>query len=139
MKANELMIGDWVEFIQSDGQGFYAQVEALNDDGTFAESGFFADNMVKPIPLTEEVLDKNGFAEDYDIEYDMSYEFVIRHPKGGMSAEVILKHNEDNAEWVAYLFGPNGEVEELTINHVHELQHAMRLFGVEKEIILQES
>lgn len=136
MKANELMIGDWVEFIQSDGQGFYAQVEALNDNGTFAESGFFADNMVKPIPLTEELLEKNGFADDYDCEYDMSYEFAIQHPKGGMSAEVTLKHNEDDAEWVAYLFGPKGEVEELTINHVYELQHALRLFGIEKEIIL---
>lgn len=136
MKANELMIGDWVEFIQSDGQGFYAQVEALNDDGTFAESGFFADNMVKPIPLTEELLEKNGFAEDYDSEYDMSYTFEIPHPQGGMSAEVTLKHNEDDAEWVAYLFGPKGEVNELTINYVHELQHALRLLGIEQEITI---
>lgn len=108
MKANELMIGDWVKFIQSDGQGFYAQVEALNDDGTFAESGFFADNMVRPIPLTAEILEKNGY--NYNVGSGGLFQINIK----GLNCHISFN----------------------IIHYVHELQHALRLCGIEKEIEL---
>lgn len=119
MKANKLMIGDWVEFHQSDSQGFYAQVEALNNDGTFSESGFYADNDVSPIPLTAEILEKN-LSTTSRIQY--CWDDFLSNSFG-----------ED-----FYEMRYHGDVTELVINirYVHELQHVLKLCKIEKEITL---
>lgn len=130
--VRDLWVGNWVKFNKAIRQIEATDFVAWKSDGMYSKE-FIECN---PIPLTEKMLKKNGFAEDYDSEYDMSYTFEIPHPTGGASVEVTLKHNEDDAEWVAYLFGSKGEVNELTINYVHELQHALRLLGIEKEITI---
>lgn len=116
------MIGDWVKFIQPDGQEFYAQVEALNDDGTFAESGFFADNMVEPIPLTTEILKKNGFLQNngHMVMYVHINEF------NGYT----IRLDADDYGWHL----TNSRF--VDIDNVHDLQHLLRLCGVEKEVVL---
>ena len=121
LSCKDLMIGDWVEFIQFDGQGFYAPVEALNDDSTFAESGCFADNMVKPIPLTAEILEKNGFVRSKVFE-------VWKYEDGEVS---ML--------WKPFPFltvDCDSAIVKFPCEHVHKLQHAMRLCGIEKTIEL---
>lgn len=122
MNAKELMIGDWVEFTQPDGQEFYAQVEALNDDGTFAESGYFADNMVNPIPLTDEILAKNGFVKNNDHRVLYVHRNAFCGFALGLDADDYGWHLTDNKF--------------VDIDNVHDLQHLLRLCGVEKEIVL---
>lgn len=129
MKATELMIGDWAEFHQSDGQGFYAQVEALNNDGTFSESGFYADNDVSPIPLTAEILEKNGWIWDgmyACFDYNGNKEFMWYKHEGICRDFYIHKNGEKE---LIFLTRPG-------IIFVHQLQHALRMCRIEKEITL---
>lgn len=75
---------------------------------------------IYPLPITPEILEKNGvaLAEDYD-------------ENGGLftcPAFSVVKYGD------GYTFEmPQARVR---VEHVHELQHAMRLAGIEKEIEL---
>jgi hypothetical protein len=75
---------------------------------------------LQPIPITPKILEKNGvaLAEDYD-------------ENGGLftcPAFSVVKYGN------SYTFEvPQARVR---VEHVHELQHALRLAGIEKEIEL---
>lgn len=115
MKANELMIGDWVNL--SKGNWSENRKVELIDIEMIAESVYLAD----PIPLTSEILEKNGFecrgawclpGEDLGLRQD------------GDSWGLLSYY----AEYDALAF--------CHVKYVHELQHALRLCGIEKEIEL---
>lgn len=61
MKANELRLGNWVNYRSTMGTVFPIQVAV----GTIEEAFERPDSgMIKPIPITEEVLLKCGFEQD---------------------------------------------------------------------------
>lgn len=133
MKANELMIDDWVynKNIAKPMQIYptiFPQMFRSNPNATTEDYNIF------PIPLTPEILKKNGFeVQDQgggrkdvwtgfgiDCEGDIEVEFQNNIPvhlkiDGGFKGEYYTSAN---------------------IKYVHQLQHAMRLCGIEKEIIL---
>lgn len=127
MKIAELSIGDWVRnpatgshykitatFLNPMGEMLTAQV-----DGGGKDIRCFSEN-IEPIPLTPETLEKNGvaLAEDYD-------------ENGGLftcPAFSAIKYGD------SYTFEvPHARVR---VEYVHQLQHAIRLAGIEKEIEL---
>jgi len=122
MKVNELMIEVLVYFNCFDGSKIIVRVTGFKDRIVYGDSekGSHWCNIgkVEPIPLTPEILEKNGFSEDYRYE-DLSY--------AQSCGDVIGIH----------INGKNGLMDEMYFKYVHELQHAMRLCGVEKEIVLQ--
>ena len=110
MKINELMIGDWV------------QVPSELNRYKRIRSTFDMDSAVlyEPIPLTTEILEKNGFEsckEGYDIGIPLLY-------------------------WDKYCTAVCGWthcsniIEVFDCRYVHQLQHALRLCGIIKEIEL---
>lgn len=151
------MIGDWVHVEAH--RGFNAQnvkVETIpdNDDdneyghhyghiGAWLEGGDndFRDveaRHLQPIPLTKEILKKNGWKyefdkDDYMVKYDL-------HKKGKNCWMMwsIKKHNLDVQRQDEHLDVYNLKVSRVVIpcDFVHQLQHALRLCGIEKEIIL---
>ena len=107
MNTKELMIGDWVYGTEKKK---YGRVDKLEHD--------VEDESVEPIPLTEEILKKNGFlGNDY--------------------GEIII------GEWrimcdcsnVAILHNEHVDID-IPIRYVHELQHALKLCRIDKEIEL---
>lgn len=130
MEPKELMQFDWV---------------CLEDDPTprqvdfirTGEVGLYWNKIVtppyiKPIPLTPEILEKNGFVKSVNIRDAPPYDNNIYY-------SIIQDGNTifwgwwqpDNVLLIAtYSTGF------ITLNNVHELQHALRLCGIEKEIIL---
>ena len=122
MEAKDLMIGDWVNIA----------VEEHNNPTRIREIGSFWVKVIKdemeygnilvtPIPLTTEILEKNGFV--YDSE-DKLFEDI--YPRISMLyAQYRLVENG----CINY-----GEMSE--IKYVHQLQHALRLCGIDKEIEL---
>ena len=126
MKAEELMIGDWVCFDGDTSHECPVQIDGISKE----EAGVGGDwyDIWEPIPLTEEILKKN--ADDvyercengYSLfgigEFPNNIEVTI-YPKGGV-------------EWT--INGNEYAIAELT--YVHELQHALRLCGIKKEIVL---
>ena len=107
MEAKDLMIGDWV--VGCSGEPF--KIGIIDPD-------FLYWNELQPIPLTPEILEKNGWE---------------KRPTGYVFYTDGKRY--DNSLW--YVFGSNTFVvntAEFQIRYVHELQHALRLCGIEKEI-----
>lgn len=119
MKANELMISNWVA--QKHG-GLLLKVSEVRPPYIIAdgEDGQFHEDTLEPIPITPEVLEKNDWEE---------------RPTGYVFYTDGKRY--DNSLW--YIFGSNTFVvntAEFQIKYVHELQHALRLCGIDKEIVL---
>lgn len=110
MKLNELMIGDWV--LDKKTNRPY-KIIGTND--------LLFHNDYSPIPLTVEILEKNGFRKGNYIE-------VV----GGLDTyylgEEIGSFRIHRLQNGYYQFGL------AKIKYVHQLQHALRLCNINKEI-----
>lgn len=123
MDCKDLMIGDWVSYL-----GFYnkviyigQKVSIYNGKGT----EFTTDpEHIRPIPLTEDILVKNGWdftKSDYSV-----------YCKEDTHGDVELSKDQDGF----YLSINCDEYVILRIYYVHQLQHLLRLCGIEKKIEL---
>ena len=113
MKANELQIGD---LVQIDGKiGNVSFISELGDINVFIdETQMISTRNPNPIPITAELLE-NNFPEPTD--------GITWYPEeGGFNCHTYVPDCEINA------FG--------LFKYVHQLQHALRLCGIEKEIII---
>lgn len=122
MEARDLMVGDWVVYngdvdyinpIKIEGMDIATGMCVTTDRDDVGFDG------VWPIPLTAEILEKNGFEKCRikEIEYfgwRLNEDFSLE-----LNAVDTLMWNDDVA-----------------IHYVHQLQHALRLCGIDKEIIL---
>lgn len=119
MKANELMVGDWVY-----RPDCYDQVKETRQNGIIGLDslrGLIGFSEIEPIPLTTEILEKNGF-EDWD-------GWSIYSPEN-TGIEIA---------WLGTILkigGECGNLELPAIEYVHQLQHALRLCGITREIIV---
>ena len=140
MKANELMIGDWVECVDSTHKKkVYAQIDAIEEGQTcilvkLDNCNWFLDiSFIKPIPLKKIHLTKNGFktreeTDDTEFYYYDCYEINVSFDEG---------LPEEDIPPVTFLTIEFAEKDIATpIEYVHELQQAMRFMGCDKEIVL---
>lgn len=140
MKANELMISDWVKFA-----GRYSGIDGIAEGGYSVHiSGRWAPTFdIEPIPLTQEILEKNGFKFDGSGQCSMMFLSEPQFAEGlrfniyvGLkrkTIEVFAAHPiEKSPNWRK----GNKVYLEVCGCYVHELQHAFRLCGIEKEIVL---
>lgn len=124
MEEKDLMIGDWVMynpnvFIEDEyetaKEWFPTQINNGEDIDLAIEDCY------TPIPLTPEILEKNGFTKDLDLD-NVHYWFTLIDEHIRFS----ILHVRNVFQWL----GP------LDFKYVHELQHALRLCGIKKEIEL---
>lgn len=124
MKPNELMIRDWVA---NPINGKPMRVMSLTRDVELGLSGFYDE--VDPIPLTAEILEKNGFSH---IMYsDAYYSITIG------DTYVELRKYENMTVWFNWEENNDGVYADYILpmpEFVHELQHALRLCNIDKEI-----
>ncbi len=114
MKVTELIVGDWV----LDGTQI-AQITSITCDGVIETTAneFSNIEVIAPVPLTAEILEKNGFEFDGDDIYKLGdYHLVIEY-RGGL--------------FFGWVFCCRKQ-----LNYVHELQHAMKLCGIDINIEL---
>ena len=135
MKTTDLMIGDWVMYGDEE-----LQVLAMDDIAVYANKqrhGWIGYENLEPILLTDEILKKNGF------------ELVGVGDNGPATPKANINRYE---KWECktifqtfYLYyDRRSEYYSLNafsnhindIIYVHELQHAMRVCGIKKEIEL---
>lgn len=149
MKENEVMIGDWFRFRYTiDGKEIVHtfRVSRIEDElGEYYVWGEGFGRMcypkrLEPIPITPEILEKNGFAKEKEDELGITYYFLARpfttqitlykEPIGGVS--ILFK------VWgrVPSFEGGVNDIHLCSVKYVHEMQHAIRLAGIEKEIII---
>ena len=115
------MIGDWVKFdedicsvdeVRLDGT---VVLTSMDTDLTSIDGSQIEDEEIESIPLTAKILKKNGFVK----QWNNNWQFSGNH-------SIII--SED-----FYI-----EIFELSVrlDYVHELQHALKLCGINKEIII---
>ena len=132
MKANELMIGDWVK--HPNGQN---RITAIQDND-FVFTDYREDILgacevddLQPIPLTPEILEKNGWSYN-----DEDAKFATETWSGG---GLILQGHEDSGFMIMAISDYDDEDTNHTpfiLNYVHELQHALKLRRLSKEITI---
>ena len=122
IKISDLSVGDWVMYRNREWQvcslyQFTGEVGLWRKDSQICEN--VAD--LTPIPLTPEILEKSGFVE-------MWGDFVVTH--NGFYINIEVQENRFGLEVSA-----DGHIIiSCDVEFVHQLQHALRLACVGKEI-----
>ena len=126
MEAKELMIGDWVynKNIDKPMQVYpmmFSQMFRQKPDAKTEDYNIF------PIPLTAEILEKNGFRNIGGHWYDCAADYY----------ELEVEAYCDSI-WRVFYHSTEFNIgdERVFVSHIHELQHALRLFGIKREIEL---
>ena len=150
MKPEELMLGDYVNFLihieggNTDYDPKVAQYQPMkivslstwvsNDGEVESAEGVINDiDQVKPIPLTAEILEKNFDSDKVDFE---GRNIDTRYTDHNEFREITI-HEYNDGLWEVEI----DEVEfsslptwKMYVCDVHELQHALRLYGINKKI-----
>lgn len=138
MKISELSIGDWVRYDRGTDavqiMGIYVR---NNQECVVMSDSYFPDGVIgfvehiSPIPLTPEILEKNGF-----VDYEVGRGWYVLNVADDL--RVWLHRNSHDWTFQLMKWSPlsTHEIGKVFINHTHQLQHALRLAGVGKEIEL---
>lgn len=147
MRIDELSVGDWVRYRDREWQvcslyQFTEEVGLWRKDSQFCET--ITD--IQPIPLTQKILEKNGFK----LFTEKHYGFIpdIEHPYIRVCdiKDTIKKNDvriwmfEHRHNWcfhcINHGIGSSNNLGKAYITDVHELQHYLRLAKIDKEIKL---
>ena len=168
METTELMINDWVHLVSTIHNVSFPEDGVIQDEGyttirtpikltTVSENcvSYYSDKLelyitlssedIEPIPLTPEILEKNGFENipyagiDCDkiwLLHEISY-YGKSFPL--YTDDIMLKYSTSEQCWCVFfnIGGAHPDFRTVsTISYVHELQHVLKLYGIEKEIIV---
>jgi len=162
MKAKELMIGDWGNIYvfpnenpkdkdlfpakitavltptasESSGDTIECMFTALDGTGGVGGVGYASrpPETFLPIPLTTDILQKNGFVQKKGFMQNGNFgdgPLMLWHTEENK----ILRHFIHELE-VSDLSSDKGFRIRFECNYVHQLQHALRLCGIDDEILL---
>ena len=136
MKATNIMIGDWLHLhyrsaLEGEVHKDFRVAQIRNDYGdlcVWAEVGGnmgaleskYGKSHISPIPLTLEILERNGWKWNERLLWLDDRVFALDVGCDGV-----------NAFWWHMFDSPV-----VPINYVHELQHVLRVCGIEKEIVV---
>lgn len=140
IRVSDLSIGDYVrvkmcKLDYNDPDTLDAKVLSIEgnsvgvgyDNSGILMSAFVED--LRPIPITAEVLEKNGLEQNSNC---LDYRFIIGNIYCSISKGIKC--------WYVNIYdisnSPHTPIFKAHIIHIHELQHALRLAKVEKEIVL---
>ena len=137
MKANELsykdlMVGDWV--YNTNNKKPEQVCEILERMVMLAYNDLYNYDEIEPIPITPEILEKNGMhlynRKTNNLMEECNHSDVFEEDDN-YRVELSLDY-DGSIRWTI-----NGdEYTIMPLNYVHQLQHALRLCGITREIIL---
>lgn len=136
MKATDLMVGDWFKAVDYNSPfritAIYNDVvQTQADYQSEIDGNWYSEAEIKDlvhIPLTEEILVKNGFEKCYNDEAPVEECYFFRlfnNQCGWFDIDAFGLEEELGAEFT---------YNDINILYVHQLQHLLRLCGIEKEI-----
>lgn len=151
MRADELMIGDWVSLFQGncDSSPCNCKVNSISEyeigiDGC-DEYDYATLPLLFPIPLTPEILEKNGFhingipsiitsVKGIDDWSDDTYVWSRQEtPDERMFVSVYM---DTSADFFVEVYCQYCHADGIHVKYLHELQHALKLCGIGIEIKL---
>jgi len=128
MKANELMVGDWV----------YIKDYPMIKSPQRIRPEHFVRSLVdfEPIPLTSDILEKNGFVSNKHVYPYPYYEYINEEDEVKIGFAYPQGNRTSYKEPWVYIDSEHVFIEHLPCIFVHQLQHALRLCGIDKTIEL---
>jgi hypothetical protein len=139
MKENDIMLGDWVRrrWTCSDTWRKVVkdfQVTEIRKNGNTLYAWGKNGNMgrvedLEPIPLTPEILEKNGFKQSSEKSEHGYLRYYIE------SILIIECHQRYKGRY-HFIFRFGETRIHTTIRFIHELQHALRLCGIDLDIVI---
>lgn len=131
LTSKDLMVGDWLMFGDKP-----CQVKGLHSDDTATFVGYRSAYYLidaEPIPLTPEILGKNGFKLEY---FTLEWARYI-----GINDRVVLSNDKEymnsRNEWYVHIDSEDYcSIASCELTYVHELQHLLKLCGIDKEIVV---
>lgn len=143
MKANELMIGDYISVKPS---GMPIKVAAVHHKKVAYHTvinklAWVRESLLEPIHLTPEILEKNGFKKDAFT--NLSPDYYYNDDEYSIYINLNSTCDKSKSIWIekrSSRFTVSIEESRHSLDkkplYVHQLQHALRLCGIEKEIEL---
>ena len=133
MKATDLMLGSYVKVKPS---GMIIKVAAIHQKKVGYHScqsklEWVRRDLIEPIPLTPETLEKNGFESIIAIFNELTYQYASKNEECRVRVFINDKNIATGIEIDSKVCWLNCDC-----SFVHELQHALRLCDVGKEIVL---
>jgi hypothetical protein len=133
MKANDLMVGDYISVKPS---GMPIKVAAVHHKkvayhAVVNKLEWVRESLLEPIPLTPDILEKNGWF--YNNEDEKFF------PQTWVGGGLMLQGADDCGYCIVVTSDYDDEDTNVTpfiILYIHELQHALRLRRIKKEIKL---
>lgn len=126
ISVSDLSVGDWVRVInQFNAQiyGYHCESGSLSLKTRQGHLVYYRLEDINPIPLTPEILEKNGFTHD-------------------KWSKKIWRYEDEESEVVYYIEGSRLEITtndckmNITCKGIAEIQHALRLTKTDKQITL---
>lgn len=146
VNIRNLMVGDWVKTNPSCGKlacdikssiAMVSEIGFSNSDGMYVTfvgiKGQYYDDEIEPIPLTKEIMEKNGFnlyPEETNVFYlNAGYQHDL---------DIVCLYIGDIERPSIYGNDSLGEKTYVVLHckYVHELQHVLKMCGIKKIIKL---
>ena len=139
MEANELMIGD---YLRTRFSKKIIRVKEIKQSCIYTEDNGYEYNEIEPIPLTPKILEKNGFEKSYsNILTADGYKKLPQYKYKNMAQVqdicrnlITISYSDLEGGVYDIQCGIGSHIYDL--KYVHQLQHALRLCGIKKEIEL---
>jgi hypothetical protein len=112
------------------------EISGIDDEVYLETDELVHQSEIQPIPLTPEVLEKNGFLANKQVYPYPYYEYEVKEIKVKVGFAFPQGNRTSYKEpWVC-VDTECVYIEHLPCMFVHQLQHVLRLCGIEKEIEL---
>jgi len=139
LKPEDLMVGDWFRFRYKDFPlnnevVLTFRIERINDEIGYVwskDGRICKPERLEPIPLTPEILEKNGFEK-----YEQGGEWVDMWMAFGEGGEYDIEVEFRNSGMIRTKVDGPTYLNTCDIKYLHQLQHCLRIVGIDKEIIL---
>ena len=160
MKANELMIGDLVTFKDciNDEEILVIKIWRLSQEGNalvFIDDSNVLDEIaiddeIVGIPLTPKILEKNGFhingipsiitsvkcIDDWSDDDWSDDTYVWSRQETPDERMFVSVYIDDPANFFVEVYCQYCHVDGIHVKYLHQLQHTLKLCGIDKEIVL---
>lgn len=130
MDCKDLMVGDYIH--RPDCIDKVVEIRKNGIIGIDSLRGLIDFQKLQPIPITGDILEKNGFRKNEDAN-----EWAFYESRDGKGQYMILWSMDYNYLEIGSYVEDFGEFNRLGVmRYVHQLQHALRLCGIEKELTI---
>lgn len=121
------MIGDYVVNTEF-GKNKIDKIETLEPRRVWLKRGktYVPIKFIEPVPLTTEILEKNGFVKDENDDNMYYWNWSV--------IDDCMSYDKETSK--VRIFSVSGLTFVKILQYVHELQHALRLCEIKKEIVL---